>query len=71
MFSKKFNRYGKEWKQFIAWLFATLTMPFVAYPFVREVTPALQLDMPAILIFGFSWGIISFFLYIFIKKNVR
>lgn len=65
------DRDSKEWKQFVAWVIGTLVLPFAAYPFINEATPNMVLDIPAILVFGNSWALASFFLHLFIKSNVH
>jgi len=70
MFNQLFNKSSKEWRQFITWVAATLVFPFVAYVCVKDTTPDLQFSVPVILILSFCWGLVSFFMYKFIKGHV-
>ena len=71
MFSRKFDRNSKDWKQFVAWSVGTLVMPLVAFPLINDAAPDLEFDIPVILFFGFCWGIVSFLLHRFVKENIK
>jgi hypothetical protein len=65
----KFNSIAK--KRFAAWLAATATMPFSAYPLVSQSVSLSDLDLPMITIFGICWALVSGVFFIFIKENVH
>lgn len=71
MFFRKNNHDSIEWKRFVVWMIATVTMPLIAIPIIRDVTLDIQFSVQVILILAFFWGVCSSFLRIFINQNVK
>lgn len=67
---KKLDQISAKKKRRAAWLCGTLTMPFAAIPMIKISTPGIEFDIPTIIILCFFWGVSSFFLRIFLEKNI-
>jgi uncharacterized membrane protein len=71
MFDFKVDKESKEWRQFVTWIAATLVFPVIAYIFIRDITPDLEFSSGVILILIFIWALVSFFIHLFVKENVK